>query len=119
MKALLNKPLLKTILSILVVLAPIQHTIFTVFILVAADLALGLFGARRRKEKITSAGLRRTVSKLLMYEAAICLGYITQIYMTDNLIPVCNIVSSFIGISEFVSILEHADEFSKQSLLKI
>jgi predicted transcriptional regulator len=90
----------------------------TALVLILADLATGVMAARKRKEKITSAGIRRTVSKILVYETAIALAFLAQTYMTGETVPVCNIVTGLIGMTEFLSVLENLNSISGKNLLK-
>lgn len=103
-------------LMILVILTPIKAALITVGVLVIMDLFLGLAAAKKRKEPITSSGLRRTVSKLLVYEMAIILGFITETYLAGSIVPISKIISGLIGITELKSILESLDEVNGASI---
>lgn len=110
---------IKTLLmSILVILAPVKPVMITAFILVLADLVTGIWAAQKRHESITSAGLRRTITKLLIYQITIVLGFITQQYLTGDLVPLSKIISAFIGLTEMKSITENLNHISGGSLLK-
>lgn len=106
------------LLAILAVFAPAQAMVLTSMSLVLVDLCTGLLAARHRKDKITSSGLRRTVIKLFIYEAAILLAFLTQTYLTGPGIPVSNIVAGFIGITELLSCMENMNEISGNKLLQ-
>jgi phage-related holin len=105
-------------LAILAVFAPAQAMILSSVALVVMDLITGVAAARKRSETITSAGLSRTVAKLLVYETAILLAFLTQTYLTGATIPVANIVAGFVGITELLSCMENLNDISGNNLLK-
>ena len=51
--------------------APIHGIMFTVALLIIADTIFGIWKARKFKEKITSRGLSRIISKMFLYQGAI------------------------------------------------
>jgi len=114
----LNKPFIKFILGIALVFSPIKQMLITAFCLVMADMILGMLAARKRKEPITSAGLGRTPVKLFVYGASICLGFLTQQYLTGDTFPILNIITSLIGLTEIKSILENLNDVSGTDLLR-
>ena len=103
-------------MACLAVLAPIKAVFITTALLVAADLVLGVIAARKRGEAITSAGFRRTVSKLLVYEAAVILGFLSEQYLTGASIPVSKIISAYIGLTEITSIIENLNFINGSSV---
>ncbi len=106
------------LLSTLLVFVPIQAALTAVLALVMADLAIGVVAARKRGERILSAGLRRTIAKLLVYESVLMLGFITETYLTGPLIPFSKIIAGFIGFTEIKSLIENLNEASGGELLK-
>lgn len=104
-------------LAILAVFAPIQTVIITTGCLIFADLVIGVTAARKRGEAISSAGFRRTVTKLFVYEAVIMLAYLTETYLTGNIIPVSKIASAYIGLTELTSIIESLNEINGGNVL--
>src|SRR5687768_11990257 len=84
-------------------LAPIKPLLITVEVLVFADLITGVLAARKRKEPIRSAGLGRTVSKMLVYQLAVISGHLVGKYMIDDAIPVVKLVAGVIGLVELKS----------------
>lgn len=94
-------------ITILAVLAPVQSLMFALCGLIAIDLVTGLWRARRAKEKITSNGLRRTVTKVLAYNLAIITGFILEQYFVGSILPAAKIIASFIAVTEVKSILEN------------
>lgn len=104
--------------STLMVLAPIKAAVITVVCLTLADCITGMLAAHKRKEKISSAAMRRTVSKMLVYLVALVGGFITETYLIDQALPVSKIVAGLIGLSELKSVLENADTVLGGSLFK-
>lgn len=97
------------LLSLFAVFAPIHAVIAVVVALVLADFVTGVMAAKKRKEKITSNGFKRTVGKLALYEAGLCLAFLVQQYLTGDLFPASKIVSALVGLTELKSILENLD----------
>lgn len=97
-------------------LMPIHSLIITAGILIGLDLVSGIWAAIKRKEKISSAVLGRTVSKILLYELAIIAGWLCGHYMMGDLVPVSNLVAGAIGVVEIKSILENADSINGSSI---
>lgn len=105
--------------ALLVLFAPIKATLVTVMVLTVVDLIAGILAAIKRKEKITSSGLKRTVVKILAYEIVVCLGYITEQYMTGDLVPVVKMLAGLIGITELKSVLENIEEITGIPVLQL
>lgn len=100
------------LLSFVAIFAPIKMLIITVGVLIFTDLILGILAAKKRKETITSAALRRTVTKMFVFQAAILTGYLLEVYLLDSIIPITKLVAAVIGTTEFVSILENTSELT-------
>lgn len=105
-------------ISIIAVFAPAKAMILTSLALVLVDLVTGVLAARKQGQPITSAGLRRTISKLFIYEIAILLGFLTQHYLTGDIIPVSNIIAGFVGLTELTSCLENLNTIGGGQILK-
>ncbi len=110
--------LLKLVISLAAVFAPIQGVMISALTLILCDLITGIMAARKRGDKILSSGFQRTIVKLLVYEFAIALGYIAQHYLMLDTIPVANIVGSYVGLTELTSAYENINEISGGQLLK-
>lgn len=106
------------IVSLSAIFAPIQSVMVTMLVLILADLVTGIIAARKRGEAISSSSIRRTVSKILIYEVAIALGFIAQAYLIKDIIPVANLIGSVVGLVELKSVLENLNSISGQDLLK-
>jgi Na+/H+ antiporter NhaD/arsenite permease-like protein len=110
---------LEALLAILVAtFAPIKAVIVITGVLILADTITGMLAARKRGEKISSAGLRRTVTKSLVYLSAVCLGFLVEHYMIEDFLPISKIISGVISIVELKSILENLDSINGSSLFK-
>jgi hypothetical protein len=103
-------------LSILAVLAPIKTVMIVTGVLIFADLILGILAARKRGEPITSAALRRTVSKMIAYQVAIITGFLCEKYLIEDAIPVTKLIAGMIGVVEMKSILENSDTVNGDSV---
>jgi hypothetical protein len=111
-------------ISILAVFAPIKAILITVGFLIFMDCITGMLASRKRGEKITSAALRRTVTKAFVYQSAVITGFLVETYLIDKAIPINKIVAGLIGVVEFKSILEnlntiHGDDLFKKLIEKL
>ncbi len=105
-------------LALLVVFAPIKGAILAAFVLIVADLVTGVVAAKKRGEKIKSAGVKRTVGKILLYESAICAAFLCEQYLTGDLFPACKMVTALIGVVELKSVLENLDSINGGGMFK-
>jgi Bacteriophage holin family len=109
----------KLALASLAALAPIKMVMITVGILIMADLVTGIWAALKRGEKVSSAAMRRTVSKMFIYQLAVICGFMLETYILDGIVPVAKIVAGVIGMVEFKSILENSNHIVGGDLFKI
>lgn len=100
------------LLSVMAIFAPIQTVLITVGVLIFIDLIFGIMAARKRKEQITSSALRRTVTKMFVYQVTIMTAYLGEIYLLGGLIPVVKMVAGVIGVVEIKSLLENSSELT-------
>lgn len=105
------------ILSLLAVFLPIEPVLAATGALIFADLITGVLAARKRGEPITSGGLRRTISKGLIYESAIMLAFLAEHYVS-NVMPFVKMTSAMIAMTELKSCFENLNDLSGQQLLK-
>lgn len=113
------KAYLETVgLALLAVFAPVEGVLAAVLAMIAADLITGVLAAHKRGEKITSAGIRRTVTKFFVYEVAILLSFICEKYLMGSTIPVVKLISGLVGATEIKSCLENLNEIGGGDLLK-
>jgi len=109
----------KTLVVIAAVLAPIQAVLITVGILIMADLLTGIWAAKKRKEKISSSVMRRTISKMVIYQLAVICGFLLETYLLGGILPVAKIVAGVIGMVEFKSILENSNWIVGSDIFKL
>jgi len=105
-------------MSFLGIFAPAKDLFIAVGILIVADLVTGIMAAYKEGKPITSAAIRRTVSKMVVYNIAVGSGFLVQHYLMADLMPVSSIVSSAIGLAELKSILENLDKVNGGSVVK-
>lgn len=105
------------LISVAVIFAPIKTALLVTGILIGADLITGVMAARKRGEPITSAGLRRTISKMFIFQTAILLAFLVEKYMVGGELPIAKIASAYIGLVEYKSILENLNSINGESLL--
>lgn len=106
-------------LTLLSVFAPVGPVLATILALVVVDLITGLVVSRKAGIPVTSEGLKKSVLKLSLYLIAALLAFLVGNYLTGPLVPVLNIVSGLIGITELKSVLENLDLISGGSLMKV
>lgn len=99
-------------------IAPIHTLLITVGFLIFGDMVLGVWAAKKRGEKITSARLRDTVSKMFIYHMVLILGFLVQENMLDGWVPIVKLSASMIGIVEIKSVLENSGSILGQPLFK-
>lgn len=107
------------ITAILAIFAPIKAAAASALVLVIADLITGVIAAYKRGEPITSGKLKVTIVKLFVYEAAILLAFLAQTYLTGSVLPVCNLATSVVGLTEMKSVLENLDSMAGGSFFKV
>jgi phage-related holin len=86
---------------------PAHDSMLAVIALVAADFIAGIWAAKKRGEKITSYGIRRTITtKIFPYQFAIlCSQLVEQQFITG--IPLMKATAGFIAVAEMKSIFEN------------
>lgn len=105
-------------IATLAVFAPIKAALATVLVLIIFDLISGIAAAIKKKEKIRSSGLRRTLTKLIVYELSMMLGFLAETYLLYGEIPIVKLVAGLIATTELLSILENCDVLLGQSVFK-
>lgn len=110
--------LIKTIVALVAVFAPVHSIMIVAGVLIVIDLLTGVIAAWKLKEKITSNGLKRTVVKMLVYQVAIITGFLVEKYMLDGTFEVSKIVAVVIGLVEAASILENLNKINGSPIFK-
>ena len=106
------------LVSTVAVFAPIKAIILVTGILIFSDLITGIIASKKREIKVDSAALRRTVTKICVYHAAILLGFLVETFMIHGIIPVSKIAAGLIAVVEMKSILENLDIINGHPLFK-
>lgn len=110
--------LIKLFVVSLAILAPIHSMMVASLVLIIIDLILGIWAAIKRKDKITSAALRRTISKILVYQLAIITGFVCETYLLNGILPVSKLVGGIVGLVEATSILENLNLINGEPIFK-
>lgn len=110
---------IKGLIVLASILAPIKALLISCGTLILADMITGILAAKKRGEKISSAEMRRSLTKMLVYQIAIISGFILEKYMLEDLLPVSKIVAGVIGMVEFKSILENTSVMAGQDILSL
>ena len=66
--------------------APIQGIMLTVGFLILMDTIFGVWKARKKKEKITSRGFSKIISKMFLYEGAIIGFFLIDKYILGDIL---------------------------------
>lgn len=103
-----------------------------VFMAMIVDLVSGLYKAKQRNEMRSSWGLKRTLSKFIMYEGGMVIAagidlliFLSKLFVLFHLdvmqgVPVITcIVGIFLLIVEFLSVREAADEKTKTEMSRV
>ena len=105
------------LLSILVVLSPIQEAIFAIGFLILADLIMGLIASYKNNIEITSKRLKNTGVKLLVYNLLLISSLVCENYLV-KWIPFIKICLTFLCIVEFKSIGENFQKITGLPFIK-
>lgn len=97
-------------------LLPIAHFLAIGVLLVVSDWFTGVWAAIKRKEKITSGGLRRTIEKAVMYTLAIVLVLIVETAFLGTHYVVA-LVAMYISFVELFSNLENISNITGSNIL--
>lgn len=111
--------IIKGLIVLAAILAPIKPMLLACGALIVADMVTGMFAAAKRKEAIRSAEMRRSLTKMVVYQTAIISAFVLEKYMLDGLVPVSKVVSGVIGMVEFKSILENASTIAGKDILQL
>ena len=82
----LDNHMTKITLALIAFLAPIQGILITVGVLILADTILGVWKARKLKEKISSRKLSQIISKMFLYEGTIVLFFMIDKYILGDIL---------------------------------
>lgn len=110
--------LINIILATLAVFAPIQSLMLATGAVIILDLITGVVRAWKKKERIKSSIMRRTVTKFFVFQIAIISGYFIETYISPGL-PMTKIISSVIGLVEAKSIMENLNDIYGGDIFKM
>ena len=105
-------------ISLAALFAPIGPTLATMFALVFADLVLGLAVSIKRKKKITSSGLKRSVWKLVAWTFVLGALFLAEKFIGLP-IPVVKPTAMLIAGAEVLSLLESANALTGGKVFKV
>jgi len=111
--------LLKILALIALILAPIKAALLTVGFLIFLDLVTGIWAALKRAESLQSAALRRTVSKMIIYQMAVISAFLIEHYILAETLPMTKVVAGFIALVELKSILENSNTILGTDVFKL
>ena len=111
--------IIKTLIVAVSIFAPIKALLLSCGGLIVADMITGMIAAKKRKEEIRSAEMRRSITKMVVYQVAIMSAFVLETYMLEGLLPVSKIVSGVIGMVEFKSILENVSVIAGEDIVKM
>ncbi len=96
----------KILSMFILVLAPIHSILLAVSLLIGLDMITGIWASIKRKEKITSAGLKKTVIKTFLYQCSVIVAWLMETYLLEG-IPVVKVVTGIIAVTEGKSFFEN------------
>ena len=97
--------LIKILMSLVAIIAPLQSSILAMGFLIMADLVLGILASRKKGIPFSSKRLKDTGIKMLVYNTLLISGFVAQTYMV-NWLPFVKIVLTFLAIVEITSLSE-------------
>ena len=109
--------ILKYLSLLWLLLLPIKTALTVVLLLVMMDMVVGVRASLKEGYKITSRSLRRTVSKLLVYEIVIIVAFLIETYLLEY--PITKAITGLVGIVEGKSFFENLYRITKIDFLKI
>lgn len=96
-------------------ITPIAPMILLVGFLLTADLFTGIWKAKKAGRPITSQKMSHTVTKMILYGLAICIGRAFEMVFLDDLhfyIPLASFTAGYISLVEVKSNFENIGEIT-------
>jgi len=112
-----NNIFYKFSLICIVFFAPILPSMIAVGILILIDTIMGVLGARKIGEDITSKKFGRVITKSLVYQLLVISSHLVEIYLFTE-IPFLKITLGFLAITEFLSISENFQKCTGRNFIK-
>lgn len=99
------------VLASLSVFLPIKPLMLATLFLVLADTVTGVWAAKKLGQVITSAKLRRCVSKSLVYTLALLVTHVAGTYLLDTDFT-AKVMAGALGLVELKSVLENMNKIT-------
>ncbi len=96
-------------LSLLAVVAPVKSLVMAALALIVFDTITGVMAARKRGERVTSAGFRRAVVKAMVYSTSLLIAHLVGHYLLEGAVPVVGLVGGALSLVEVTSISENIE----------
>lgn len=106
------------LIPLLAVFAPIVPVLITAIVMILIDLISGVIAAYKRGEVIESSALRRTITKIFVYNSAIISAFLVEKFMINESLPIVKLVAGIIGVTELTSVLENLNSIYGMNLFK-
>jgi len=106
------------LLSTLAIFAPVKAVLLATGALIVFDFLTGILAAWKRQEPITSAQMRRTVSKMLIFQITVISAFLIEKFLLEGSLPITKLVGGVIGVTEGKSILENVETVYGQPIFK-
>ena len=95
------------IVAVIAFLAPVQWLIAGVAALILFDTLTGVYRAYKTGQAVTSKRFSHIISKFALYNIAIISGYVLQLMIGLDVVPLAKIIAVAIGMTELKSVLEN------------
>ena len=105
-------------ISLLSVFAPIVPMIIVTIVLILIDLVTGIWASLKRGDIIQSACLRRTVTKMMVYQVALITGFLIEKYMISDSLPLSKMIAGIISVVEGTSCYENLNSIYGSDIFK-
>lgn len=105
------------VLILVAFFAPIISAMIAVGILIVIDTIMGVIGAKKTGDPVTSKKLGRVLTKTLVYQLLIISSHIVQTYLFP-ILPLVSITLGFLAITEFLSVSENFQKITGKQFIK-
>lgn len=106
------------LLASIAFISPIKWLIIGVGALILLDTLSGVYKAYKLKQDITSKRFGHIISKFILYNIGIISGYILQLMIGVDFLPLAKIIACAIGLTELKSITENINQITGIDLWK-
>jgi len=110
--------LIGLLVSTCAVFAPIKMMLISTIVLVFVDLVTGIIAAKKKGQKITSSGIKRTFIKFTVYMTGIMVGFLAETYMLGGYIAISKLAAGLIAVVECVSLYENLNVIYGSDIFK-